>query len=365
MSGAGEAFSGSYAQARAGFLQAAQSAGLQVESKPHPLKGRDGEELAMDVARDGHPDAGSLLIVSSGCHGVEGFCGSGVQVAALRDAAWREHARQRGVAVLHIHALNPYGFSHIRRATHENVDLNRNFQDFSGPLPVNEAYREIQPLLLPEDWPPSPANAAALARFLATRGEAAYQAAITRGQHEFPNGLFFGGTAPTWSNRALREVLRAHGRRAGRIAWIDIHTGLGPSGVGERIYAGRDDVAAVARARAWWGGEGATPVTSIYDGSSSSAFLTGLMWSSIYQECPQAAYTGIAMEYGTLPMMETLQALRAEQWLHLHPQAPPALAAQIKRDMKDAFYVDTEEWKSQILRQAREALFQAADGLGG
>jgi hypothetical protein len=365
MSGAGEAFSGSYAQARARFLQAAQSAGLQVESKPHPLKGRDGEELAMDVARDGHPDAGSLLIVSSGCHGVEGFCGSGVQVAALRDAAWREHARQRGVAVLHIHALNPYGFSHIRRATHENVDLNRNFQDFSGPLPVNEAYREIQPLLLPEDWPPSPANAAALARFLATRGEAAYQAAITRGQHEFPNGLFFGGTAPTWSNLALREVLRAHGRRAGRIAWIDIHTGLGPSGVGERIYAGRDDVAAVARARAWWGGEGATPVTSIYDGSSSSAFLTGLMWSSIYQECPQAAYTGIAMEYGTLPMMETLQALRAEQWLHLHPQAPPALAAQIKRDMKDAFYVDTEEWKSQILRQAREALFQAADGLGG
>lgn len=365
MSGAGEAFSGSYAQARARFLQAAQSAGLQVESKPHPLKGRDGEELAMDVARDGHPDAGSLLIVSSGCHGVEGFCGSGVQVAALRDAAWREHARQRGVAVLHIHALNPYGFSHIRRATHENVDLNRNFQDFSGPLPVNEAYREIQPLLLPEDWPPSPANAAALARFLATRGEAAYQAAITRGQHEFPNGLFFGGTAPTWSNLALREVLRAHGRRAGRIAWIDIHTGLGPSGVGERIYAGRDDVAAVARARAWWGGEGATPVTSIYDGSSSSAFLTGLMWSSIYQECPQAGYTGIAMEYGTLPMMETLQALRAEQWLHLHPQAPPALAAQIKRDMKDAFYVDTEEWKVQILRQAHEALFQAADGLGG
>jgi hypothetical protein len=365
MSGAGEAFSGSYAQARARFLQAAQSAGLQVESKPHPLKGRDGEELAMDVARDGHPDAGSLLIVSSGCHGVEGFCGSGVQVAALRDAAWREHARQRGVAVLHIHALNPYGFSHIRRATHENVDLNRNFQDFSGPLPVNEAYREIQPLLLPEDWPPSPANAAALARFLATRGEAAYQAAITRGQHEFPNGLFFGGTAPTWSNLALREVLRAHGRRAGRIAWIDIHTGLGPSGVGERIYAGRDDVAAVARARAWWGGEGATPVTSIYDGSSSSAFLTGLMWSSIYQECPQAGYTGIAMEYGTLPMMETLQALRAEQWLHLHPQAPPALGAQIKRDMKDAFHVDTEEWKDQILRQAREALFQAADGLGG
>jgi uncharacterized protein DUF2817 len=365
MSDTGQAFSHSYAQARTRFLQAARNAGLEVESNRHPLPGRDGEELAMDVARDGHPNAGSVLILSSACHGVEGFCGSGVQVAALQDAAWHDHARQRGVAVLYIHALNPYGFSHIRRATHENVDLNRNFQDFSGPLPVNEAYREIQPLLLPEEWPPSQANAAAIAQYVATHGEAAYQAAITRGQYEFPDGMFFGGTAPAWSNLALREVLRSHGRRAGRIAWIDIHTGLGPSGVGERIYAGRDDPAAVARARAWWDGKGATPVTSIYDGSSSSAFLTGLMWSSIYDECPQAEYTGIALEYGTLPVMETLHALRGEHWLHLHPQAPPALAAQIKRTMKDTFYVDTGEWKNQVLRQAREALFQAADGLGG
>jgi hypothetical protein len=365
MTGAAEIFCSSYAQARERFIQAAGSAGLEVESKPHPLRGGEGEELAMDVAREGLPNAGSLLIVSSACHGVEGFCGSGVQVAALRDAAWREHARQRGVAVLYVHALNPYGFSHIRRTTHENVDLNRNFQDFSSPLPVNEAYREIHPLLLPEEWPPSQANSEALAQFIAARGEAAYQAALSRGQYEFPDGLFYGGTAPTWSNLAVREVLRSHGRRAGRIAWIDIHTGLGPSGIGERIYAGRDDEAAVARARAWWDGNGATPVTSIYDGSSSSAFLTGLMWSSVYEECPQAQYTGIAMEYGTVPLMKALHALRAEHWLHLHPQAPAALVAQIKRQMRDAFFVDTDEWKDQVLRQAREALFQAVDGLGG
>ena len=364
MSGAGEVFSDSYAQARSRFLQSAKEAGLAVESRPHPMKGRDGEELAMDVARLGPPNARNLLIVSSACHGVEGFCGSGVQVAALRDAAWHEQAQRLGVALLYIHALNPYGFSHIRRATQENVDLNRNFHDFSKPLPVNEDYREIRPLLLPEQWPPPRDNDEAVMKHVAARGEAAYQAAITRGQHEFPEGLFFGGTQPTWSNLALREVLRAHGRQAARIAWIDIHTGLGPSGVGERIYAGRDDASAVARARAWWDGGGKTPVTSIYDGSSSSAFLTGLMWGSVYEECPQAEYTGIAMEYGTLPMMETLQALRAEGWLHLHPEAPAALADQIRQRMKEAFYTDTPQWKEQILQQAREALSQAAQGLG-
>jgi len=363
MIGIPQAFSPSYARARTQFLEAAATAGLPIESHAHPLKGRDGEDLAMDVVRDGPADAERLLIVSSACHGVEGYCGSGVQVFALHDDEWRARARAANVAVLYIHALNPYGFSHLRRFTHENVDLNRNFQDFSKPLPANDSYREVHPLLLPEQWPPGADNVAAVHQYIATRGEAAWQAAISRGQHEFADGLFFGGTEPTWSNRTLRTVLRQHGAGAARIAWIDLHTGLGPSGHGERIYAGNDDAVAVARARAWWDGGGATPVTSIYDGSSTSAFLTGLMWNSVYEECPQAEYTGIAMEYGTVPVLQVMDAIRAEQWLNLHPEAPAEQAAQIKAQMLAAFYTDTDAWKGQIVSQARQSMFQAVDGL--
>ena len=107
MPGIVEAFSSSYAEARKKFLEAAAAAGLPIESHAHPLKGRDGEDLAMDVVRDGPADAKKLLIVSSACHGVEGYCGSGVQVAALHDAEWRAKARDAGVATLYIHALNP------------------------------------------------------------------------------------------------------------------------------------------------------------------------------------------------------------------------------------------------------------------
>lgn len=358
-----DAFSDNYAQARRQFLAAADAADLRVDSQLHPEAGRDGEVLAMDVVLDGEPDATSVLIVSSACHGVEGYCGSGVQVFALHDREWRAKAQAHGVAVLYIHALNPYGFSHIRRATHENVDLNRNFQDFTQPLPVNDAYRELQPLLLPVEWPPSEANAVATTQYIESRGIHAFQAAITRGQHEFADGLFYGGVAPTWSNRTLRKVLQAYATRARRVAWIDLHTGLGPSGVGERICACRDDQAALARARAWWNADGTTPVTSIYDGSSSSAFLTGLMWNSIYEECPNAEYTGIAMEYGTLPPFEMMQALRAEHWLNMHRDAPPALANQIRQQMMDAFYINTDDWKKRIIEQASASLFQAVDGL--
>lgn len=363
MSAGRDAFSRSYAEARRKFLQAAADAGLAVEARPHPLPGLEGEALALDVARDGHPNAAKLLILSSACHGVEGYCGSGVQVAMLRDAAFRERAAAAGVAVLYVHGLNPYGFSHLRRTTHENVDLNRNFHDFSAPLPVNAAYRDLHPLLVPPEWPPGADNMRAIGQYIASRGEKAYQAAISGGQYEYADGLFYGGRAPTWSNQALREVLRAHGRRAGHIAWIDVHTGLGPSGVGERIYAGRNDPVAIARTKAWWDGGGRTPVVSFYDGSSTSAVLTGLMFTAIYDECPQAEYTGIALEYGTVPLMETFQALRGEQWLNAHPDAPPAQAAAIRRQVMDAFCTDTGAWRDQVLAQAREAMFQALEGL--
>lgn len=352
-------FSQSYKEARGKFLAATEAAGLDVQSHPHPMLGRDGEPLAMDVVRDGPADASRVLVISSACHGVEGYCGSGVQVALLGDAAWRRAAHEAGVAVLYIHALNPFGFSWWRRVTHENVDLNRNFHDFSQPLPVNKGYEELASVLVPPTWPPSDEAHAIVQKFITERGLAAFQAAISGGQHSHPEGLFFGGRDPTWSHVTLRHVLQEHGTRCAKLGWIDLHTGLGPNGVGERIFACRDDAQALARAKAWWGDK----ITSIYDGSSSSAPLTGLMWMAAYQECPQAEYTGMALEYGTVPVMDVMNALRADQWLELHPDAPEEKRAQIKQQVRDAFYTDTDAWKQRIVEQAVDAAQGALRGL--
>ena len=359
MSAAGY-FSQSYTEARAKFLAAAEQAGLDVESHVHPLLGRDGETLAMDVVRDGPKDAPAVLIVSSACHGVEGYCGSGVQIALLGDAAWRSASRQANVAVLYIHGLNPYGFSWWRRTTHENVDLNRNFRDFHAEPPRNARYDELAASLVPTTWPPNATAVERIDHFVAEHGEKALQQAISGGQYHHPQGLFFGGVGPTWSQSTLRQVLREHGRRCSRLAWIDLHTGLGPSGHGERIYAGRDDATSVARARAWWG-----DVTSIYDGSSTSAILTGMMWLAAYDDCPQAEYTGIALEYGTLPQSEVMGALRADQWLENHPEADDAQRSAIKQQVRAAFYTDADVWKEKIVEQGVDAAYGAVRGLSG
>jgi hypothetical protein len=352
-------FAQTYDDARRKFLSAVDAAGLDVSSHVYPMRGRDGEALAMDVVCDGSTHAQSMLLITSACHGVEGYCGSGVQVALLNDASWREMAHDTGVTVLYIHALNPYGFSWWRRTTHENVDLNRNFHDFTRPLPVNREYDDIAHLLVPAAWPPSADVEAPLARYVAEHGARALQAAISGGQYNHPQGIFYGGVNPTWSHVTLRHVLREQASHCSRLGWIDLHTGLGPSGHGERIFACREDPAALARAKAWWGDQ----VTSIYDGSSTSSPLSGLMWLAVYDECPRSEYTGIALEYGTQPLEQVMAALRADQWLENHPETPPRTAMQIKQQVRDAFYTDTDAWKEQIVAQGQEAARQAVRGL--
>src|SRR6185295_6555240 len=109
------------------------------------------------------------------------------------------------------HAVNPYGFSHLRRTNEDNIDVNRNFRDFSEPRAPNAAYAAVHAIVVPDAWPPSAENAAAIADYVARNGAAKFQAAVTGGQCEFPDGLFYAGRAPAWSNTVLGDVLRRYG----------------------------------------------------------------------------------------------------------------------------------------------------------
>jgi hypothetical protein len=353
-------FASSYADARAKFRAAAAARGLAVVSYALPgVRGPSGEELATDLALLGDPKAPALLLLTSATHGVEGFCGSGCQVALLHDEAFVAAVPSSRVAVLFYHALNPYGFAHLRRTNEDNVDLNRNFRDFSVVPARNDAYAEVHAFAVPDDWPPSAENEARVRAYIARHGAKAFQAAVTGGQCEFADGLFFGGVRPTWSNHTLRAVLREHASQRRRLGWIDFHTGLGPWGHGEKIYSGPNDAATMDRARRWWG----IDVTSFYDGTSTSAPLTGVTFHAALEECAGAEYTGIALEYGTLPLEQTLQALRADQWLHNHPDAGAEVRASIKRAIRDTFYGDSDEWRAMVFAQARAAALQALSGL--
>jgi hypothetical protein len=355
-----EHFAATYVEARDKFFAASAERGLAVIHHVHPdARGAQGEDLSVDVAVLGNAASPAMLLLLSATHGVEGFCGSGCQVGLLHDPEFLGAVQAADVCVVLLHALNPFGFSHLRRTNEDNIDLNRNFRDFSVPPVPYAPYAEVHGFMVPAEWPPTPENEARMAAYVATHGEKGLQAAISGGQCEFPDGLFYGGVRPAWSNGVLRSVLREHGSRCRQLGWIDFHTGLGPRGHGEKIFSGRDVPADFARAKSWWGSD----VTSFHDGSSTSAPLTGVNYNAAYEECPRAAFAGMALEYGTLPLRETFGALRADQWLANHPEADPALRAAIKRAIRDAFYCDAGDWKAMVYAQARGAALNAVHHL--
>ena len=354
------AFPATYAGARERFVAQARRAGREVESHVHPhARGADGEELAIDVVLIGSANAESLLVLTSGMHGVEGFAGSGCQLALMQDPSFADALACAASGVLFVHALNPYGFSHLRRANEDNVDLNRNFRDFAAEPVANVAYAEVHPLVVPGTWPPPPENAQAIGAYLARYGMRQLQAAVSSGQAEFADGLFYAGLAPAWSNTVLRDVLARHGHARKRIGWIDLHTGLGAWGHGEKILNGPNDAALLARARRWYGDD----VTSMYDDSSSSAVVTGASFNAAVQACPGVECTGLTLEFGTQPYREVFDALRAEQWLVNHPRTDDATRRAVKRRLRDAFYDERDSWKGMVYGQARTAVLQALRGL--
>jgi hypothetical protein len=355
-------FSHSYTQARERFLAAAQARGAVVESHVHPTAtGMGGETLSMDIAYLGLPEAPSLLVLTSAMHGAEGYCGSGCQIALLNDAALLDKAHAGGIGILLIHAVNPYGFSWNQRGNEDNVDLNRNFCDFTRPLRENRHYDSLHPYLVPAAWPPSPENEEGIQTFVRREGEQAYREGMMLGQYRHADGLFYGGREPTWSNRMLRALLKRHGAGRQQMAWIDYHTGLGPYGHAEKIFVqkGRPEY---MRARAWWGAD----VVGVTSPDSSTVDIAGTCMQAMLEECSAVAeLTFLALEYGTVPMEDVFLALRSDRWLAQHPHVDEAQRRALKSAHRSAFYPDHDDWRGAVIGQSRCVVLQAIYGLSG
>ena len=348
----------SYAAARSAFLLAAGSAGATIESTVHPRLGLDGEELAVDVATLGPADAEDLVVVVSGTHGVEGYAGSALQTEWLQS-----HTAElpRTVGLIMVHALNPFGFSWVRRVNEDNVDLNRNFVDWTLPPPANPAYDRMADLLVPRSWSDTEQlrTLTALLEIVAEVGMEQMQTDVTSGQYTDPNGVFYGGAGPVWSHRWLREFAASRLSTAHRVAIIDLHTGLGRWGHGELIGSECAASDAHQRATRWWG-----DVRSMVDGASASAALSGDWLAAAAELAPQAEVTGVAIEYGTVDGLNSLQALRADAWLHAHGDPTSKKSEPIRAALRAAFADDDPAWVQALWPRFAQVLGAAFEQLG-
>ena len=351
-------FSADYASARATFLQAAEAAGARLIAYPHPLTGPDGEALATDVAWLGAEDAEQVLVLLSATHGVEGFHGSAAQIDWLKHGDLPE-----GVALLMIHAINPHGFAWLRRVTEDGVDLNRNFIDFGKPPSANHGYDVLADAIVPPslDKTTLAAADARLREYAAVNGQAFFEAALSGGQFSHADGLFYGGTAPTWSRITTESIIKEFRLAARkRVALIDFHTGLGPFGYGEPICDHLPGTTGLKLARKWYGHS----VTEPAIGTSSSVIKEGLSdygWQKMLGD----VVVFIALEFGTYPFENMIRVLRADHWLHRQGEVvwQSEQVQTIKAAMRRHFYPATSDWQQMVLFRSRQCIAQALAGL--
>ncbi len=347
-------FAADYAAARRKFLEAADSAGARVTSHENPAMGPGGEALTCDVASLGPDDAKVTVMINSGTHGAEGFFGSAVQIAWLRNRGMAQ--LPEGVKVVLIHAINPFGFAWVRRTNEDNIDLNRNFIDHSKGQPENAGYDALHDAILPEDWDDDSAAAFAAASevFVAENGQRAYEAAITSGQYTHANGLFYGGREPCWSNRLIHSLAETHGEASEAVVFLDLHTGLGSWGFIEIIHRHLAD----SRGEAWLHRfYGRHSIGSLARGNSAStASSEGLVEVGVARALPGKRIYACALEAGTRPVPQVLEALRADNWLHARGDLKSEQGQAIKTQMREAFGPPETDWREVVLLRARQIL---------
>lgn len=352
-------FAPTYAQARQRFLAAAEETNAVVTNNVHPLKGPSGEDLALDVAAFGPADATHVFVTMSATHGGEGFIGSAAQTGWLTEGRYRDIPD--GMAVVLMHAVNPHGFAWLRRVTEGNVDLNRNFLDYADPIPETPEYDRLHAAICPDDWTDSALKEAdaVLDAYADKHGRKTLNRVVMGGQFSRPDGLFYGGTAPTWSRKTILETLESHTPNADHVALIDFHTGLGPSGHGECYIVGNEGDPGVEKANTLWGEDGVTVLAA----SGGRKAHEGYNLTGIARELAPKAFYGNTLEFGTHPLEDVYHALRADNWLHLHGDLNSDFAAKTKADLKEAFSPDSTEWQDTVYARSMAVWDMGISGL--
>lgn len=350
-------FSGTYVAARRRFLDAATSLDANIRSYKVQRDGPD--SLSVDVAIVGG-DQRTAVVVSSGLHGVEGFFGSAVQLALLNRL--QQANGPDSLRYVLIHAVNPFGFSRLRRVNEDNVDLNRNFlpnqRDFIG-APVG--YDRLDYLLNPAS-PPSrfePFAVKAYRQILRT-GLQPLKEAVAGGQYEYPRGLFYGGAGPCASTRIVQAEGDEWLGSAEKVVHFDLHTGLGRFANYMLILpTSTDPVDHAWYARTFGSGHIERPAAH-----HAMAYQALGAWGE-WQRGRFATrdYRFILAEFGTYPIIRVLAALRAENRAHFFSSPGSGPFDRTKRELLECFCPSSRRWRRQAVTAALEIIRQGTVGL--
>ncbi len=354
-------FSDTYAQARQKFLSLASERAAKVVSSVHPTeRGAQGEDLAIDIAIFGDPEAEKTLFLVSGTHGQEGFLGSALQIEFLRDLEIPE-----GVNVVALHALNPWGFSHLSRTDEANIDLNRNFGDYAASLTPDELYPVLVRALCPDDWTEETIDWSGVRdQIVAAHGFKRMVTVLAGGQVFEPTGLNYVGQGPSWSRRVVAEILPQIFAKARKIAFIEWHTGLGAFGELSHLCSFEPGSAAYERVFDWMGEAARSSFAATFElTKGETPSYQGLFSAWLPTTAPQAEWAGLLIEVGTYDNLTVGDAVRMDRWLRFGQGRSFMPRDQMRRTMMEGLNPSDASWRAKALENGLDAQRRALRGL--
>lgn len=354
------AFSDSYAEARAAFLAVAEVRDAAVISTVHPTeRGAQGEDLAIDIAVFGEANAEKSLLLVSGTHGQEAFLGSALQIEFLRSVQI-----PAGINIVAVHALNPWGFSHLSRTDEANIDLNRNFGDFGKPV-LDDLYPMLFEALCPDDWTEETVDWSGV-REQVTRehGVQRMVTALAGGQSAEPRGLTYTGTAPSWSRNVVADVLPRVLGSVKKVAFIEWHTGLGEYGELSHMCQLEPGSEGYDRAFAWMGDTARAPFADTSDISQGkSPSYSGMFTSWLPTTVPDAQWAGFLIEVGTVDNLTVQDSVRIDWWLKFGRGESYMTRDDMRHTMMEALNPTAPAWRAKAMRNGLDAQLRALRGL--
>jgi hypothetical protein len=204
-----------YSSFRNEVLQISASSGLNHLPVLHDIPAHQNEPLVTDYFYTPEKKDRCLVHIS-GVHGVEGYMGSLIQREVLK-----ENFRDLPFQLVIVHIVNPYGMAACQRVNPNNVDLNRNsldryyienpsFSSFQSFLKSGGTFEFIK--LIPN---------------ILKIGYKQTVKAMTCGQTEFPDSVFYAGHELQPELLSLKKTLHSLVDSRAHLYVLDIHTGLG------------------------------------------------------------------------------------------------------------------------------------------
>lgn len=349
-------FCSDYATARNRFCSSALALGCRLEAYSIDQTGPDGEDLTIDVAILGNPQAQKIVVVSSGLHGVEGFFGSAVQCALLEERVVNWNHNQ-GIALVLLHALNPYGFAWCRRWNEENIDLNRNFllpgEEYKGsPAKYGDFNAFFNPTSPPSRFEPFLLQAiASIVRY----GISCFTSTLPVGQYDFPQGLFFGGHRPSKTYQILDANLPQWLGNATDVIHIDFHSGLGKRGT----YTLFIDYPPDSQSTQWLTKKFGNDVVEAYQARKVTYIFRGGLGSWCKAKLPQCNYRFLTAEFGTYPVISVVEALRAENRAHFFSPPNHPIKDWTRQRLMEVFVPADQGWRNAVVSQGLDLVERA------